>query len=52
MITQPFNANFFRTHQRVQVTVNTVNAQINAFSPQDLKVVVVQNNIWPAASYH
>lgn len=50
IITQPFNANFFRTHQRVQVAVNTANAQINAFSPQDLKVVVVQNNIWSAAS--
>ncbi len=49
-ITQPFNANFFRTHQRVQVTVNTVNAQINTFSPQDLKVVVVQNNDWASSS--
>ena len=49
-ITQPFNNNFFKTHQRVQVTVNTANAQINTFSPQDLKVVVVQNNIWSASS--
>jgi hypothetical protein len=50
LITQPFNANFFRTHQRVQVSVNTLNAQINAFSPQDLKVAVVQNNVWSSAS--
>lgn len=50
IITQPFNSNFFRTHQRVQVNVNTANAQINAFSPQDLKVSVVQNNIWSSAS--
>lgn len=50
IITQPFNASFFRTHQRVQITVNTANAQINAFSPQDLKVSVVQNNIWSSAS--
>ena len=50
IITQPFNANFFRTHQRVQVSVNTANAQINAFSPQDLKVSVVQNNVWASAS--
>jgi len=50
LITQPFNANFFRTHQRVQVTVNTVNAQINAFSPQDLKVAMVQNNVWSSAT--
>lgn len=49
-ITQPFNANFFRTHQRVQVAVNTANAQINTFSPQDLKVVVVQNNAWSSSS--
>lgn len=49
-ITQPFNANFFRTHQRVQVAVNTSNSQINTFSPQDLKVVVVQNNNWQASS--
>ena len=50
LITQPFNANFFKTHQRLQVSVNTVNAQINAFSPQDLKVVMVQNNVWSSAS--
>lgn len=50
IITQPFNSNFFRTHQRVQVNVNTANAQINAFSPQDLKVSVVQNNIWSSAT--
>lgn len=49
-ITQPFNNNFFKTHQRVQVVVNTANGQINTFSPQDLKVVVVQNNIWSASS--
>ncbi len=49
-VTQPFNANFFRTHQRVQVAVNTANAQITTFSPQDLKVVVVQNNLWSSAS--
>jgi hypothetical protein len=50
LVTQPFNNNYYRTHQRVQVTVNTANAQINAFSPQDLKVVVVQNNNWSASS--
>lgn len=49
-ITQPFNTNFFQTHQRVQVTVSTQSGQINTFSPQDLKVVVVQNNIWAASS--
>jgi len=49
-VTQPFNANYFRTHQRVQVAVNTASSQINTFSPQDLKVVVVQNNIWSSAT--
>ena len=49
-ITQPFNSNFFKTHQRVQVSVSTANGQITTFSPQDLKVVVVQNNIWAASS--
>jgi Domain of unknown function (DUF5103) len=49
-VLQPYNGNFFNTHQRVQVTVNTSAAQINAFAPQDLKVVIVQNNIWPSAS--
>jgi hypothetical protein len=45
-ITQPFNVSFFRTHQRVSVSVNTTNAQINAFSPQDIKVTILQNNVW------
>ncbi len=45
-VMQPFNGNFFRTHQRVQVGVSTASGQITTFSPQDLKVVVVQNNIW------
>jgi len=48
-VLQPFNNQLFKTHQRVQVAVSTANAQINAFSPQDLKVVIVQNNVWPAA---
>lgn len=49
-ITQPFNANLFRTHQRVQASVSTGAGQLNAFSPQDLKVVIIQNNIWANAS--
>ncbi len=49
-ITQPFNVNFFRTHQRVSVSVNTTNAQINAFSPQDIKVTVLQNNVWSSGT--
>ena len=49
-IKQPFSSEYFQTDQRVQVIVNTANANINAFSPQDLKVVVLQNNIWNTAA--
>lgn len=49
-VLQPFNTNYYQTHQRVQVSVNTAGSQINTFSPQDLKVVVLQNNIWSTAS--
>jgi hypothetical protein len=48
-ILQPFNVQLSRTDQRVQVGLNTANAQINTLSPQDLKVVVLQNNAWPTA---
>jgi len=48
-VQQPFNAQVFKTHQRLQVSVNTANARINTFSPQDVKVVIVQNNVWPSA---
>ena len=49
-ITQPFNPDLFRTHQRVQVGVSTVNGQVNTISPQDLKVVIVQNNYWAGSA--
>lgn len=48
-VTQPFSSALFRTHQRVQVSVNTTNSQITTFSPQDIKVVVLQNNYWGGA---
>jgi len=50
-VKQPFSSQFFQTDQRIQVMVNTANARINTMSPQDLKVVVLQNNIWPTAAY-
>ncbi len=50
IVTQPYNNNFFQTHQRVQANVSTSQGQINSFSPQDLKVVVLQNNVWASAS--
>ncbi|MFM2339192.1 MAG: hypothetical protein RL115_2385 [Bacteroidota bacterium] len=45
-VTQPFNQNVFRTHQRVTVNVSTASGQLNAFSPQDLKIAVLQNYNW------
>lgn len=48
-IKQPFTPELYLSGQRVQVIVNTANARINAFSPQDIKVTVLQNNIWPGA---
>jgi len=50
IVTQPYNNNYFQTHQRVQANVSTAQGQINTFSPQDLKVVVLQNNVWASAS--
>ena len=44
-IQQPFNAQYFRTHQKLQVGVRTDN-RIQIFSPSDIKVVILQNNNW------
>jgi hypothetical protein len=44
-VLQPFNGQLYRTHQRVQVGVSPV-PRINPFSPQDIKVMILQNNIW------
>lgn len=49
-VTQPYNNTFFNTHQRIQANVSAAAGQINAFSPQDLKVVILQNNIWATAA--
>ena len=50
-LTQPYGGQFFRTHQRVQVAVNTASARLNTFSPQDIKVAVVQNFTWPTSVF-
>jgi hypothetical protein len=42
---QPFNAQYFRSYQKLQIAV-TLDNRIQLFSPQDLKVVVLQNNNW------
>jgi hypothetical protein len=43
---EPYNVELSRTDQRLRIIISTVNSQINTLSPQDLKVVVLQNNIW------
>jgi len=49
-VLQPFNGNMFQTHQRVQAGVSTAGTQLNPFSPQDLKLVILQNFNWGSAS--
>ena len=49
-VLQPFGGSIFRTHQKLQVAVN-LNSQLNVFSQQDVKVVLLQNYAWPMASY-
>lgn len=48
-IAQPYGGQYFRTHQRVQAAVNTASARLNTMSPQDIKVTVLQNYVWPTA---
>jgi hypothetical protein len=48
-ILQPFNGQLFRTHQKVQFTVNKL--QLNAVNPtQQIKAVILQNNRWDNAA--
>lgn len=49
-VTQPYNNNYFQTHQRIQANISTAAGQINPFSPQDLKVIMLQNNVWASAN--
>ncbi len=51
LIKQPFSQQTFLTDQRVQVMVNTASANISTLSPQDLKIVVLQNDIWRSAVF-
>jgi hypothetical protein len=47
-VTQPFNAELFRTHQKVQFQVNK--GQLNVVNPiQQIKAVVLQNHRWDNA---
>lgn len=46
-VQQPFDNSLLRTHQKIQLTVNT--QQLNLLSPQQTKLVVLQNNKWDDA---
>ncbi len=47
-ITQPFNQEYFRTHQKIQFSIDK--AKLNIINPQQqLKVVVLQNYRWDNA---
>lgn len=50
-IRQPYSPDMYNSGQRVTIALNTANAKINTFSPQDIKLVVLQNNIWPTAAF-
>lgn len=49
-VQQPFNAQWFKTHQKLQLAVN-VDSRLQVFSPQDIKVVVLQNTNWQTALF-
>src|SRR5690606_12077114 len=51
MVGSPFSGQYFRTHQRIQVSVNTAGANLNTFSQQDIKVQVLQNYSWANAKF-
>ena len=44
-VQQPFNAQYFNTHQKLQIGVST-DARLRMNGPSDLKLVVLQNNNW------
>ena len=50
LVQQPFNATLFRTGQKLQLTVQA-DRRLNVLSPQDMKVVVLQNQNWQTALY-
>ncbi|RYY93508.1 MAG: DUF5103 domain-containing protein, partial [Chitinophagaceae bacterium] len=47
-VQEPFNARYFRTYQKLNIGVRT-GKQMTNFSPQDLKVVILQNYNWRTA---
>ena len=49
-VQQPFNAQHYNTWQKLHITLQA-STNINSMSPQDIKVVALQNYIWPTALY-
>lgn len=47
-IQQPFNATVYTSHQKLFVTVKT-QPTVNISTPQDIKLVLLQNNSWPTS---
>ncbi len=50
LISQPYSSSLYRTHQKVQMSVNLM-PELNAFNQQDVKVVLMQNFVWATAAY-
>jgi Domain of unknown function (DUF5103) len=47
-IQQPFNSTVYMSHQKLFVTVKT-QTTVNIATPQDIKLVLLQNNSWPTS---
>ena len=47
-IQQPFNSTMFMSHQKILFSVKTL-PTVTIATPQDIKVVLLQNNAWPTA---
>lgn len=47
-IQQPFNSSVYMSHQKLFVTVKT-QPTVNISTPQDIKLVLLQNNSWPTS---
>ncbi|HVG40874.1 MAG TPA: DUF5103 domain-containing protein [Chitinophagaceae bacterium] len=45
---QPYTAQYFKSHQKLAISVTTDN-RTRIMSPQDLKVIALQNNNWQTA---
>ncbi|MFM7646287.1 MAG: DUF5103 domain-containing protein [Sphingomonadales bacterium] len=48
-VLQPFSGQYFLTHQRLTIGVTPQQMPMNAFSPQEIKVVITQNDQWYSA---